>query len=305
MRTGTGATATAALLRRGHAERGRAAPRPHAAHHVSARRREHPGEDRAGPSRAARTGQQGVAQAAGHSGRQDPGRVPALRLQSLPGPDASGHQGLRQALGVRAGAEVPEALARLGHSVVDHRAVVDQQDRVGQGPAEADAQLRLLAAQRAFVAVPPDAGGEAARRVEGRAAEGGVAAQDVAHGHAPARQPAVAAAHHPVELLGEPGGPPARGPDRHRAPADRHDPRIGVRLGEAVEPVALGHGVVVEEGDDLAARGGDPGVAAGGQAAGARVGEHPHVPGLLVLLAQAVQEGLVVVHDQQCLQGRP
>ncbi|CAM5417479.1 hypothetical protein SVIOM74S_03985 [Streptomyces violarus] len=253
----------------------------------------------------ARAGQQRVPQPPGHPGRQHPGGVPAFGLQSLAGADAPGHQGLGQALGVRARAEVAEVLAGLGHPVMDHRPVVDQQHRVGPGPAEADAQFRLLAAQRAFVAVPADAGGEAARRVEGTAAERGVATEHVAHPDPAPRQAPVGAAHHPVELLGEPVGPPPRRPDRLRAPADRHHARVGVRLGEVQQPVALGHGVVVEEGDDLAARGRDSGVAAGGQAAGARVGEHPHVVGFLVLLAETVQKGLVVVDDQQRLQGRP
>ena len=59
-------------------------------------------------------------------------------------------------------------------------------------------------------------------------AERGVAAQHVAHPHRPRRQTPVGAAHHPVELLGEPRRPAARRPDRLGAAADRHH-RAGPR----------------------------------------------------------------------------
>lgn len=74
-----------------------------------------------------------------------------------------------------------------------------------------------------------------------------------------------------------------------------------------VEPVPLGDGVVVEEGHELAAGCGDSGVAAGGEAAGARVGEHPHLlvePLFRVLLGEPGEEPLVVVDHEQCLQRR-
>ncbi len=123
----------------------------------------------------------------------------------------------------------------------------------------------------------------------------------------------VRTAHHPVELLGEPARPAARRPERQRPAADRHHPGVVVARGEVPQPVGLGDRVVVEEGDHRTAGRRDPGVAARGQPAGARVRQHgdgrPGGPGaragrLLVVGVQAAQQRRVVVHDEQRSPGR-
>ena len=108
-----------------------------------------PGDDRRRPVRRRRAGPRAARPAGrGHARRaarawctgvRSPVPVPRPRSWR-PGP----WTGPRRA----AGAEVGERSRTAGTSVVDHRAVVEQQDRAGRAPAEADAQLGLLAAER-------------------------------------------------------------------------------------------------------------------------------------------------------------
>ncbi len=134
----------------------------------------------------------------------------------------------------------------------------------GADPGEADAQLRLLAAQRAAVAVAADAGGEAARRLERRTPERGVAAEDVADPDPAGRQPPLGAAHHPVELLREPGRPPADAQLGTVRPPTASTRGSAYPAAKWRSQSRSRHGVVVQESDHLAAGGGDAGVASGG-----------------------------------------
>ncbi len=51
-------------------------------------------------------------------------------------------------------------------------------------------------------------------------------------------------------------------------PPGGKDGRVGERAAQSVQPAGLGDGVVVQEGDEPAGRGGDTAVASAGQAAG-------------------------------------
>jgi hypothetical protein len=108
-------------------------------------------------------------------------------------------------------------------------------------------------------------------------------------GHAP-----VGAAHHPVELGGPPPRRPALLPLREDLAADAEHVGILVGLHQGPDPVGVGDGVVVEEGHDGSASGGDPAVAGRGQPLPAGVGDGPHAADLVL---DARQKGRIVVDD--------
>ena len=81
----------------------------------------------------------------------------------------------------------------------------------------------------------PERGCEAAGARQRSAAEGHVAADQVAHRRGVLGQPPVAAAHDPVELLGDPPRPPLL-PRRGHGAADRDHARIGIGRPQPARP---------------------------------------------------------------------
>src|SRR5690606_20753236 len=175
---------------------------------------------------------------------------------------------------------------------------------------EADAELGLLAAERAALAAldaAPDAGVEAADLHDEVPPEGRVPAHDVADARPGGGHAAVAAAHRPVELLRKPAGAPPGRPQRIGPPADPDHRATGGgvvhRVLEGLEPAGVGDRVVVQVGDDVA--GGDlgPGVLATGQAALVAVLHHERVR--ILPLEPQVEIRVVIHHEDQLVRPAP
>ena len=159
--------------------------------------------DRAGPGQAAGHAAAGVGQAAHHAGRQGVHHVAALARERLIAAHVRLDDGLRQALGPAARDEVGQAQAGAIDLVLHSRARAVHDAPAARGSLQADGQLGLLAAA-GKAADATEAVGKAADAHQRVAAEGHVGADRVAQRRAVTRQAAVAAAHRPVELLGQP-----------------------------------------------------------------------------------------------------
>src|SRR6266545_3480618 len=88
---------------------------------------------------------------------------------------------------------------------------------------------------------------------------------------------------------------PMSWPDGRGSPADTDNRGIRVPGSEAFQPVRLGPGVVVEEGDDVADRLRDTGVACPGEATPTRIGDDLEV-GECDL--RALEQWEIVIHDE-------
>jgi hypothetical protein len=108
----------------------------------------------------------------------------------------------------------------------------------------------------------------------------------------------VSAADDPIELLGEPGGTGGINPDGKGGPADGDDALIAVVAGEAVEPVGSGHGVIVNEGDDLTGGGADVDIPGLGEAPNPVIQDYPDGRGELGLKTRIDLGGMVDGDDQ-------
>ena len=130
--------------------------------------------------------------------------------------------------------------------------------RVGPAPQRADAELGFLAAHGSG-ADAADSRVKAAHLGEDLTPERHVGADEIPDTGLRHRHSCVRAADDPIELGGERARPAAR-PERIDGSADADHTR-GVVSNETLEPVGLGHRVVVDEGDEACVRGRDSGVA--------------------------------------------
>ena len=89
-------------------------------------------------------------------------------------------------------------------------------------------------------------------------------------------------------------------PERLDGPAHAEHPVVLERRAEVLQPVGVGHGVVVDERHDVPRRQRDTGVAGAGKATRPRVGRDSHIravhnPGVV---AQPLEQNVVVIdHD--------
>src|SRR4051794_35138459 len=149
--------------------------------------------------------------------------------------------------------------------MADLCAGIVEQDAVRVLPPDPDTQLRLLTADRDG-AHPTERRVEAVDPTQDGTAEGHVAADEVAHWGDPRRLTGEAAPDHPVELAWQPGRTRPV-PLRHGLAANSQHIGVLVVPQQPGQPVALSLGVVVEEGDDVAAGVGHAGVARSGEPA--------------------------------------
>jgi hypothetical protein len=235
-----------------------------AAREVTDRGRKEADDDHRRAGEAAEVAAQGLAEAAQNAQRQRAAGVGALGFEAGVAADQTGEYGLRAALAAAARGEVIAAAAGGGDEVVDRRSRVVDDLRVGPALADADAEVGLLAAggDRADAS---QLVAETAELDQHLAAQRHVGADQVAHGLALLRHAGVGAADHPVELGRKPGGL-ALVPGGVDGAAGAEHVGVAVGVGQALQPVGGGKGVVVEEGDDITAAGGDAAVAGAGEA---------------------------------------
>jgi hypothetical protein len=140
--------------------------------------------------------------------------------------------------------------------------VDDPHSRPAAGSA--NAQLGLLTAERA-VADPPELGTETSDDVEDLSPEGHIRSDRISDDGGLSREAPVATANDPVELLREPGRPPAADPVRLDPAPHSYDVVVAIAEHELLEPVGRRNRVVVEERDHVAARGRDANVPGSGE----------------------------------------
>jgi hypothetical protein len=215
----------------------------------------------------------------------------------------AGDELLHAALGVPLPERPVQQPPRVGPVVehlVGHLRLGDVADAPAVLGAQALAEFRLAALEVRVALAAADVGVEPAQLQEDLAAKGDVRAVRVAHlaGRVDAvAEPAVGGADEVVVLLGEKAGLPVD-PHGDHLPAGGDGVVVLVGGDEALDPLGVGDGVVVEERDDIAGRDVRAVVAADEQAAVAVVAVGADVLAMPELRLEAFEHVGVAVADE-------
>jgi hypothetical protein len=218
-----------------------------------------------------------------------------VRTAWLTASHAPGEDALRNALAIATLHKVGEARPIGWHMVPHTRTGFIDDPTSGKKLRQPDAEVRLFPAERAAVRVS-----EAMKELEvleDLTSKRHVRADQVSHGGARLGEAAVRAADHPVEL----GQKPCRARTRPAGgdpPAHCCDLLILIRFCQALKPIGLGQGIIVDKGNDGASRSPCAGVARPGQPGRSRAREGNRAR---ELAGESLEQSRFMVYDHQNL----